>query len=102
MTISLGTSSSGTSGQIRANGSKETVTSGTRVQFSSYVAIEVIIVAQSANTGYIYVGNSNVSSTVYVQRLSAGESMVLSVNDSSQIYIDSSVSGEGTVYTIIG
>ncbi len=102
MSISLGAQSSGTSGQIKANGSKVTVTSGTRVQFPSHTSIEVFIVAQAANTGYVYVGNSNVSSTVYIQRLSSGESAVLSVTDSSEIYIDTSVDAEGIVYTVIG
>lgn len=102
MTISLGTSSSGTSGQIKANGSKVTVTSGTRVQLPSHTCLEVLIVAQAANTGYVYIGNSNVSSTVHIQRLSSGEALVLSVVDSSEIYIDTSVSGEGILFTVVG
>lgn len=102
MSISLGATSTGTSGQVKSNSSKTVTVSGTRVQFTAISCFEVIVVAKASNTGYIYVGNSTVSSTTYIQRLSSGEAAVLSVVDSSEIYIDASVSGEGVNFTVIG
>jgi len=59
----------------------------------------LIIKALAGNTGYIYVGNSDVDSTNGYE-LSAGEEAPPIVISEGQIdiYIDSSVNGEGVCY----
>ena len=102
MTIDLGQKVTGNAGSITNNSSLTVDTAGSRKQIPSFQGMEVLIIAKASNTGYIYIGDSNVSSTKHTQRLLASDSAILSVSDSSQIYIDSSVSGEGIFYTIIG
>lgn len=62
---------------------------------------EVLVTAKPANTGYVYVGGSAVSGTSYGKRLSAGESLAVSVNNLSKVYIDVSVSTEGVDYLYV-
>ena len=62
---------------------------------------EVTIIAKRINSGYIYAGGSNVSSTVYGVELSAKESYTFAVANVNQIWIDASVSGEGISYVAI-
>lgn len=85
-------------------------TAGTRVQGTSDTSIrpaDAYIEASGTNTGYIYVGLSNVSSTNYIARLSAGQGFAigavghLQTRDPesgtlqlSSLYFDASVSGE--------
>lgn len=86
---------------------KSVTTAGTRVQITSiqlYV-YSVIIQALGSNTGKIYVGDSNVSSTQCYAELPAygtttldgwnKEKGTMELLDLSKIYIDSSVNGEG-------
>jgi hypothetical protein len=62
------------------------------------------VYALPANSGYIYVGGSNVSSSVYAIRLSAGDNYAWSAAgntypyDLFTIYFTSSVNGEGVAY----
>jgi hypothetical protein len=68
----------------------------------------VTITALSSNTGVVYVGGSNVSSSVYGKELKAGESVDIYVDHEawktgesinlSKIFLDVSVSGEGVSY----
>ena len=76
-------------------------TAGTRVQLPSVSCREVTIIAKRINSGYIYAGGSNVSSTVYGVELSAKESYTFAVANVNQIWIDASVSGEGISYVAI-
>lgn len=76
-------------------------TAGTRIQLPAYSCKEVTIIAKKGNTGSIFVGGSNVSSTVYGAELEQKESITLSVSNANLIYIDSSVSGEGVSYVAI-
>lgn len=80
---------------------QKVTTSGSRVQLPSNACREVTLIGISSNTGSIYVGGSNVSSTAYGVELSAKDSITIAVNNSNLIYIDSSVSGEGVSYIII-
>lgn len=90
---------------------KTVTTAGTEIQATATTTIlpsSVYFEADSANTGYIYIGLSTVSSTVYIARLSAGQSFAITADgvgsgnlrvggqgiQLSAIYIDSSVSGE--------
>ncbi|WP_199614654.1 hypothetical protein [Paenibacillus alkalitolerans] len=76
-------------------------TAGTRVQLPSYACREVTLIAKAGNTGRIYVGGNDVSSTVYGADLAAKDSITLAVNNTNLIYIDASVSGEGISYVAI-
>jgi hypothetical protein len=76
-------------------------TAGTRVQLSAVACSEITIIAKRANTGYIYVGGSDVSDSVYGAELAALDSITLPVNNADEIYIDASVSGEGISYVAI-
>jgi len=82
-----------------ANGQKTVTTAGTRVALASSTAIthSVRIKALHGNSGWIYVGNSSVSSSNgYV--LDAGETIEIQVANLSTIYLDASVNGEGVSY----
>lgn len=92
---------------VITNSSKTVTTAGTRVQFTtaSDLVTSVYVEALGSNTGYIYVGLSTVSSTVYISRLAAGEGVTIAVDAVakhtansmfalSSIWLDSSVSGE--------
>lgn len=65
---------------------------------------EVIITAESDNTGTIAVGGADVVATSGSEKgsiLASGESMVLTVNDAQLVYLDASVSGDGVAYNIL-
>lgn len=89
------------------NSTKTVTTAGTRVQINTDTAIlpsSIYIEALGTNTGFIYVGLSDVSSTVYITRLSSGQGIHLSADavgrlgsvglQLSALWLDSSVSGE--------
>ena len=82
------------------NGQKVVTTAGTQVLLITddeeiYV---ITIKAKSTNTGDIYVGDADVSSsTGFI--LSAGEEVTIFIDeDDTSIWIDSSVNGEGVSY----
>jgi hypothetical protein len=88
------------------SGTKSVTTAGTQVALvsSSTNISSVIIQANPANTGYIFVGDSTVDSSSGV-RLSAGEKLSIVIDPNHKlpdalinlntIYIDSSVDAEG-------
>lgn len=80
---------------------KNVTTAGTRVALGSAACREVTIIAKRLNAGYIYVGGSDVSSTVYGAELAAKDSITLAVSNTNLIYIDASVAGEGVSYVAI-
>ena len=89
---------------------KTVATAGTRVEVTTSTTIlptSIYFEALATNTGYIYIGDSTVSSTVYFARLSPGQGFTFSsdgVGGSGRVgsigfqlsafYVDSSVSGE--------
>lgn len=82
------------------NGQVTVTTAGTRVQLSvGSVALYngVIVRAKDTNTGYIYLGNSAVSSSTGMILL-AGESTSVAIDNLNKLYIDSSVNGSGISY----
>ena len=87
------------------SGSKDVTTAGTREKLAaSYTpCFTVTIQAKVANSNYVYVGGSSVSSTNGVQ-LAAGDSVTFSPisreyrYDLSGIWVDAAVDGEGVVY----
>lgn len=76
-------------------------TATTREQLASHACREVTIIAKDTNTGYIYIGGSDVSATVYGAKLAAKDSITLAVSNTNLIYMDASVSGEGISYVAI-
>lgn len=95
---------------------KTVTTAGTEIQATTNANIKpstVYFEAAAANTGYIYIGLSTVSSTVYIARLSAGQSWSISYDAKgatrlggtgiqlSAFYIDSSVNGEKVQMTYL-
>ncbi len=89
-------------GSDRLKGAVENVVaSGTRVQLPTYDCNEITLIAKKSNTGNIYVGGADVSSTVYGVVLAANESFTFAVSNADLIYIDASVSGEGISYVAL-
>lgn len=89
-------------GSESIKGAIQTVaTAGTKVQLPNYPCRQVTIIAKDTNTGNIYVGGNDVSSTVYGAKLKADGSITLGVANTNLIYIDSSVSGESISYVAI-
>ncbi|MEH6941528.1 hypothetical protein [Bacillus sp. JJ722] len=76
-------------------------TSGARVKLPANPCREVTIIALKGNTGSIYVGGANVSSTVFGVELLENESITIAVNNTDLIYIDASVNGEGVSYVAV-
>lgn len=90
------------SGSNAIKGAVQNVTTaGTRVQLPAYACREVSIIAKRGNAGSIYVGGSDVSSTVYGVDLKANDSVTLAVSNTNLIYIDASINGEGISYVAI-
>lgn len=76
-------------------------TAGTRVQLPSIACREVTLIALKDNTGSIYVGGGNVSSSVYGAELQAKDSITLALDNASLAWLDCSVSGEGVSYVAV-
>lgn len=97
------------------NASLTNTTAGTRTRLTATTSITpttVYVEALGSNTGYIYLGVSTVSSTVYIARLSAGQGIQLNADgigghgrlgsigiQLSDLYIDSSVNGDKALVT---
>jgi hypothetical protein len=76
--------------------------SGTRVQLPDYPCREVTIIGKRTNTGYIYVGGSDVNTTtIYGVEIGPRDSHTFKVSNTNLLYIDASVSGEGVSYVAI-
>lgn len=89
-------------GSEQLKGAVQTVTTaGTRIQLPNYPCREVTLIGLRANKGYIYVGGTDVSSTVYGVELGARDSYTFKVSNTNLIWIDASVSGEGVSYVAI-
>ena len=79
-------------------------TAGIRVQINSGTSLlcfSVIVTAEESNTGNMFVGASDVSSTLNAKQLAAGESITLGFwspipqFDLSSVWLDASVSTDG-------
>jgi len=80
------------------HGSTTITTAGNKVILSESTPLKsVTIKALVTNTGIIYVGGVNVSSSNGFQ-LSAGETVNLDIDDVNKIYLDSSVNSEGVTW----
>lgn len=90
---------------------KTVTTAGTQVALVSAEknVTSIVIQANPANTGYIYVGASDVDSSNGI-RLSAAEKLAITCDDRNQggdlldlnkLYVDSNVNGEGVRFMYI-
>jgi hypothetical protein len=84
-----------------STGIQTVATAGTAAQLPNTPCRRVIIIALRANTGYIYVGGSGVTSVSYGVELAARDSIELNISNANLLYINSSVSGEGVSYIVI-
>lgn len=84
-------------GQGHKNG-----TNGTPTQLNASLACAGIVVgANPANTGKVYLGNSNVTtSNGYI--LSAGDAVGFDVDNTNLVYFDVTVTGEGVSWMAVG
>lgn len=87
---------------IAAAGTQEPLVATSVTLPTERFCARVTITAKPANTGYVYVGESDVSSTVFAFRLAASESVTLGMGetrgnsiDLATVYIDTSVNDEG-------
>lgn len=76
-------------------------TAGTAVQLPNIPCRKIVIIGLRGNTGYIYVGGSNVTSSVYGVDLGARDSITIEVSNANLLYINSTVNGEGVSYIAI-
>ena len=92
-----------TSGTVVANPTTPTVIvafrgtvagAGTPVQLATNAISAGILEAPSTNGGLIYVGGTDVSSTIYGAELQPGQSTGIQIDNTNKIWIDASVSGD--------
>lgn len=89
-------------GSETLNGAVQNVTTaGTRVQLPNIPCREVTIIAKRSNLGSIFIGGTDVSSTVYGVELTARDSFTFNISNANLLYIDASISGEGVSYVTI-
>lgn len=85
-----------------ADGRTTVTTAGTRVALaSSTTCKQVVITAETDNTGYVVVGGSTCVAALATRRgipLSSGDSVALEIDNLADIYIDSTVNGDGVTY----
>lgn len=74
---------------------------GTRVRLPNIPCREITIIARKTNTGSIYVGGPDVSSSKFGAELEARDSITLPVNNANMIYIDAEYSREGISYVTL-
>lgn len=85
------------------HGVKTVTTAGTDVALAGSTTVKkVVIQAQTDNTGLIAVGASGVDATVATGTgvgLTAGDFLVMQIDNLSDVFIDATVDGEGVRYT---
>lgn len=92
----------GVSGRDEVKGEVVNVpTAGEAVQLPSFECREVTVIAKLTNNGPIYVGGSDVSSTVYGVQLEAKDSYTFVVSNANAIWVDAGINGEGVSYVAL-
>jgi hypothetical protein len=76
-------------------------TGGVAVRFPNIPCRKILIIAKRTNQGYIYIGGSNVSDTIYGAELGAGGSLTIDISNANLLYINSKNNGEGVSYFAI-
>jgi hypothetical protein len=91
----------------RGDGRKVVTTAGTAEAVGTAITggiSEVIVTAETDNTGVIVVGGSTVVAALATRRgtpLLSGESIVMKVHNISEVYIDATVTGDGVTYQYV-
>ena len=67
---------------------------GTRVQLAANTIAAGVIQAPSTNTGNIFVGGSNVSSSVFGAELQPGQSTGIAIDNTNDIWVDVATNGD--------
>lgn len=89
-----------------ACGRQTVTTGGTAVQLSTTATRcrEVVITAETDNTGIIVVGDSTVVASSATRKgvpLNAGDSITLEVANLKTVYLDTTVNGDGVTYLAV-
>lgn len=71
---------------------------GSRIQLAKNAIVAGVLQAPSTNSGIVYVGGSNVSSTVFGAELQPGQSVGIAINNTNKIYIDAASSGDDVAF----
>ena len=86
----------------RGDGRKVVAAAGTAQALDTSQEItEIIVTAETDNTGVIVVGSSSVVAALATRRgtpLNAGQSVVVADDNIDQIFIDATVTGDGVTY----
>lgn len=86
-------------------GRKTVASAGTAEALASATTVrEVVITAETDNTGYVVVGPSTVVAALATRKgtpLAAGDSVTLEINNLSKVYVDAVVSTDGVTYTAV-
>jgi hypothetical protein len=93
-------------GSDLVSGRAVVTTAGTAVQLTTTPRTirEVVITAETDNTGIVVVGDSAVVAAVATRKgtpLSAGDSFTVEVSDLANVFIDATVSTDGVTYTAV-
>ena len=84
------------------DGRKVVTTAGTRVALAASTACkQVVITAETDNTGYVVVGGSTVVAALATRSgvpLNPGDSVALEIDNLSKVYLDSAVSTDGVTF----
>jgi hypothetical protein len=85
-----------------ADDRKTVTTAGTRVALASSTACkQVVITAETDNTGYVVVGGSTVVAALATRRgvpLAPGDSVTFQIDNLADVYLDSTVNGDGVTF----
>jgi hypothetical protein len=81
-------------------GSGQVTAAGTPVQLPQMQIASVTVKARKANTGYLYVGGSNVSSSRGFE-LGAGDAVSTDIDDLSKVWVDASVAAQQFSWIIV-
>lgn len=73
-------------------------TAGVAVQLGSNSIVGGILEAPSTNTGVIYIGGSNVSSSVFGAELQPGQSAGIALSNTNLIWADTATSGNKVAF----
>ena len=69
-------------------------TAGSRVQLATNTIVAGVLQAPSTNTGNVFIGGSNVSSSVFGAELQPGQSVGIAISNTNKIYIDAATNGD--------
>lgn len=73
-------------------------TAGSRVQLASNSISAGVLQAPSTNTGNVFIGGSNVSSTVFGAELQPGQATGIAISNTNKIYIDAATNGDDVAF----